>query len=77
MNAGSKVAAVSEATEAIRTTAATAAQALETIPKFRFLFSAYVLIFVVIFVFLMTIYMRQRRLDREIAALERKVGGEP
>jgi len=56
---------------AIDTTAAAAQVA--TIPKFPFLFWAYVVIFVVIFVYLVTIHVRQRRLNREIAALSRRI----
>ena len=53
--------------------AATGAQALETIPQFRFLFWAYALIFGIVFVFLLTIALRQRTLKREIDALERRL----
>ncbi len=53
--------------------AASGAQVLETIPQFRFLFWAYVLIFVIILVFLVTIALRQRTLTREIEALERRI----
>ena len=41
-----------------------AVQEIATIPKYPFLFWAYVVIFAVIFIYLITIHLRQRRIDR-------------
>jgi CcmD family protein len=59
--------------QALADTAAVLAPRLETIPKLRFLFWAYVAIFAIIAVYLVTIHVRQRKLDREIAALNRRL----
>jgi len=53
------------------------AEPLATIPKLPYLFWAYVVIFVVIFVYLVSIHLRQRRLDREIASLSRRIESAP
>ena len=51
-----------------------AAVQLETVPKFPFLVAAYITFFVIIFVYVLTLHTRQRRLEREIDALERRAG---
>lgn len=49
-----------------------AAAELETIPKFPFLVAAYVAFFLVIFIYVMTIHTRQKRLARDVEALQRR-----
>lgn len=51
-----------------------AAVQLETVPKFPFLVGAYIVFFVILFIYLITIHARQRRLERDIEALERRSG---
>jgi CcmD family protein len=41
--------------------------------NFGYLFAAYTIIFAVIFLYVMFIWRRQRRLEREVAALERRL----
>ena len=41
--------------------------------NFGYLFAAYTIIFAAIFVYVMFLWGRQRRLDREVAALERRL----
>jgi CcmD family protein len=42
--------------------------------NFGYLFAAYTIIFAVIFLYVMFIWRRQRRLERELAALEHRLG---
>lgn len=55
------------------TTAFQAAAEMATIPKFPFLLAAYGTVFAILFVYLVTIHVRQQRLDRELRALERRL----
>jgi CcmD family protein len=55
------------------TTIFEAAGELATIPKFPYLLAAYGTVFVVLFIYLVTIHLRQQRIDREIRALERRL----
>jgi CcmD family protein len=41
--------------------------------NFGYLFAAYTIIFAVIFLYVMFIWRRQRRLEREVAALARRL----
>ena len=41
--------------------------------NFGYLFAAYTIIFAVIFLYVMFIWRRQRRLEREVAALEHRL----
>jgi len=41
--------------------------------NFGYLFAAYTIIFAMIFVYVLFIWGRQRRLEREVAALERRL----
>jgi CcmD family protein len=41
--------------------------------NFGYLFAAYTIIFAVIFLYVMFIWRRQRRLEEEVAALERRL----
>lgn len=41
--------------------------------NFGYLFAAYTIIFAVIFLYVMFIWRRQRRLERQVAALERRL----
>ena len=41
--------------------------------NFGYLFAAYTIIFAVIFLYVMFIWRRQRRLEREVAALENRL----
>ncbi len=41
--------------------------------NFGYLFAAYTIIFMVIFAYVMFIWRRQRRLEQEVAALERRL----
>ena len=50
-----------------------AATGLVTIPKFPFLVAAYAVVFAVLFLYLVSLHVRQRQLDREVAALERRL----
>lgn len=47
---------------------------VERIPKFPFLVAAYVAFFLIIFVYVVTLHTRQRRLAREVEALQRRTG---
>ena len=60
---------------AVALAASTAAVGMTTIPKFPYLLAAYGVIFLLIFAYLVTIHVRQRRLDREISALGRRISG--
>jgi CcmD family protein len=55
--------------------AGTAAAGVNTIPKFPYLLAAYGVIFLLIFIYLVTINVRQSKLEREISALERRISG--
>jgi heme exporter protein CcmD len=58
---------------AMADTAMTAIQ-LETVPTFPFLVGAYIAFFLLLFIYLVTIHARQRRLERDLEALERRAG---
>jgi len=55
------------------TTAFEAAIELATIPKYPYLLAAYGAVFVILFVYLVTIHVRQQRLDRELRAIGRRL----
>lgn len=55
-------------------TAMTAAE-VARIPKFPFLVAAYVAFFVILFVYVVTLHVRQKRLARDVEALQRRAGG--
>lgn len=46
---------------------------LATIPKFPYLVAAYIAFFVILFAYIVSIHVRQRRLERDIRSIERRV----
>ena len=50
-----------------------AAPALETIPKFPYLVAAYIAFFLILFGYLVSIHVRQQKLEREIRTLEKRL----
>jgi CcmD family protein len=54
----------------------TAGRAIElaTVPKFPFLVAAYVAFFSILFVYVLTLRARQKRVDERLEALEKRLG---